>query len=121
MKILDKLLGRPEEKTEIDLGMNLYQKLAKDYALYPEGAGKVYTALGLTSEAGEYAGKIKKLIRGDEVKIEAAIDELGDVLWYVAMAANELQVPLHVVAGRNIRKLNDRKQRDVIKGDGDGR
>jgi NTP pyrophosphatase (non-canonical NTP hydrolase) len=49
------------------------------------------------------------------------VSELGDVLWYVAMIAKELNVSLNEVALNNISKLKDRQQRDVISGDGDNR
>jgi len=46
-------------------------------------------ALGVSDEAGEVCGKVKKLFRGDyalteEKKLEIA-DEIGDVLWYCAV------------------------------------
>ncbi len=124
-QIIDNALNRnqPQPPQQVtDLGLSLYQKLAADFAVYPAETGKVYTALGVANEAGEYAGKIKKLMRQDgEADLKALVDELGDVLWYVAMAAKEWGIPLHVIAGRNIRKLNDRRARDQIKGDGDDR
>ena len=51
-----------------------------------------YLVLGLTSEAGEVAGKAKKLIR-DGTESDLA-SEIGDVLWYCAMLATELNVSL---------------------------
>ena len=55
----------------------------------------------MTSEAGEVAGKVKKLIRdgedveGFELKKIAIASEIGDVLWYCAMMAKEVGVPLN--------------------------
>jgi len=85
-----------------------------------------YSALGLAGEAGEYAGKVKKLIRdgcGEETPESRLklIDELGDVLWYVAACASELNVTLSDVAQRNIDKLRDRDERGVLGGSGDSR
>jgi NTP pyrophosphatase (non-canonical NTP hydrolase) len=45
--------------------------------------------------------------------------ELGDVLWQLARAAKELNMTLEDVAVMNIQKLTDRKERNVIKGNGD--
>lgn len=47
-----------------------------------------YLILGLYSEIGEVAGKIKKHIRGDfgyEQLVESSKLEIGDCLWYIAM------------------------------------
>ena len=85
-----------------------------------------YCALGLNEEAGEVAGKIKKAIRDDDGKIDterahAIALELGDVLWYLAILANTLGFSLDSIAAMNIQKLTLRKERGVIKGEGDNR
>jgi NTP pyrophosphatase (non-canonical NTP hydrolase) len=49
------------------------------------------------------------------------IAELGDVLWYVARAAAELDVHPSDVAKDNIEKLKSRKERNVLGGSGDER
>lgn len=111
-----------------DMDFNNYQFRAAKTAIYPKEdlQGLTYTTLGLVSEAGEVAGKVKKIIRDDSSKIsperhEQLIDELGDVLWYCAMVADELGVTLGYVAGRNISKLEDRMSRGKIQGSGDKR
>ncbi len=86
----------------------------------------VYPTLGLTNEAGEFAGKVKKLFRDkngviDDTDREALKQELGDVLWYLAQIATELGVTLEDVASSNLTKLFDRLERDQIKGSGDNR
>ncbi len=40
-----------------------YQDFTDETAIYPPEKGLEYTALGLASEAGEFAGKVKKMIR----------------------------------------------------------
>lgn len=85
-----------------------------------------YPTLGLTNEAGEVAGKVKKIFRdrggivtdGDR---EALTLELGDVLWYLAELCTQLGVDLSDVAAANIRKLEDRTARGTLAGDGDHR
>lgn len=105
-----------------------YQFRAGKTAKYPNNPalGVLYTALGLSSEAGEVAGKVKKMIRDDSMELtherkQQIVDELGDVLWYCAMLATELNVSLAEVAIKNIQKLEDRNNRGVIQGSGDNR
>jgi NTP pyrophosphatase (non-canonical NTP hydrolase) len=98
-----------------------YQDFTDTTAIYPPEKGLEYTALGLASEAGEFAGKVKKAIRDNNWDTDAMAAELGDVLWYVARAAAELDIHLSSIAKENIDKLKSRKARDVIKGEGDNR
>ncbi len=104
-----------------------YQQKALQTARYPViGDRVIYPTLGLTNEAGEVAGKIKKIFRdkGGVVSAadrEALKDELGDVLWYLAQVATELDLSLDEIAQRNIAKLLDRLARGRIHGDGDNR
>lgn len=109
--------------------MNLeeYQKLANTTSLGVEIDKKfVYTALGLASEAGEVAGKVKKIYRDnkgvlDEERKKILKKELGDVLWYVAQLCTDLDLSLDEVAQFNIDKLSERKKIGTIHGDGDDR
>lgn len=83
-------------------------------------------SLGLTGEAGEVAGKVKKLIRDKQGQItrddqQAIAKELGDVLWYVAALCRELGVSMQDVAHANLVKLYDRKDRGALGGSGDDR
>ena len=105
----------------------LYEAQAGETAIFPKEKALEYLALGLTSEAGEVAGKVKKLIRdgedveGFEMKKLAIASEIGDVLWYCAMMAKEVGVPLNTIMQENLRKLHDRKERGTLQGSGDDR
>ena len=86
----------------------------------------VYPTLGLANEAGEVAGKVKKLFRdkGGEISPadrEALKGELGDVLWYLAQICTELDLTLEEVAEANLSKLFSRQERGTIRGEGDTR
>lgn len=111
------------EKAGID--MDEYHARAGGTAIYPASSAVVYPVLGLASEAGELAGKLKKVLRdsgGDLTSHrDAMVDELGDVLWYVSAVARDLGVRLSLVAARNLQKLSDRAARGVIGGSGDRR
>jgi NTP pyrophosphatase (non-canonical NTP hydrolase) len=104
-----------------------YQTKSRATAKYPAiGHGVIYPTLGLTNEAGEVAGKIKKIFRDKEGVIgaaerEALKSELGDVLWYLSQVATELELSLDEIAEHNLNKLLDRQARGKIQGDGDNR
>lgn len=102
-----------------------YQERSRQTAVYP-GAGEnpIYPTLGLCGESGEVADKVKKVLRdrggvfSQEVRLALQL-ELGDVLWYVAQLATELELDLDAVASANLDKLASRAARNVISGDGD--
>lgn len=102
-----------------------YQKRALSTAL-PVTNDLMYRSLGLASEAGEVAGKIKKWIRDDESDMDkldrkSLADELGDVLWYTATLADFLGFSLDDVAKMNVDKLAQRKKENRLTGSGDNR
>ena len=98
---------------------NEYQKLAGETDLeHPLN----YYFLGLTEEAGEVAGLRKRFLRDEgNIDYEKMTKELGDVMWYVARLAHRYNLTLENIASTNISKLQDRKQRGVICGNGDNR
>jgi NTP pyrophosphatase (non-canonical NTP hydrolase) len=107
--------------------LDRYQEEAWETAIYPDkGNNLYYPALGLVGEAGEVCNKIKKVMRDQdgkatlEQKNEIA-KELGDVMWYLATLATELDSHLGCIADSNLKKLEDRAKRGVLKGSGDNR
>lgn len=105
---------------------NTYQWKTHETAIYPKDRDLEYLALGLTSEAGEVAGKVKKIIRdnGGVISDSAREDlaaELGDVLWYLAQLSWLLQKDLNAVAQGNLDKLRGRSARGTLIGSGDTR
>lgn len=114
-------------KMEKTMDFNEYQRRSRATAQYPAiGHAMIYPALGLVNEAGEVAGKIKKIFRDrhgvvGEAEREALKSELGDVLWYIAQVCTELDLSLEEVAESNLTKLLDRQARGKIQGDGDNR
>lgn len=102
--------------------LNTYQMKAHATAMYPKERAMEYLSCGLASEAGEVAGKVAKFYRKDGgFPTTAVIDELGDVLWFVASFAYELGYSLEEVANINVDKLQGRKERGTIQGSGDNR
>jgi NTP pyrophosphatase (non-canonical NTP hydrolase) len=106
---------------------NDYQRESrKTWNVIPMDHSIVYPTLGLANEAGEVAGKIKKIFRDKQGQItdadrEALKQELGDVLWYLTQICTELDLTLEQVAEANIEKLFSRLERNQIKGSGDNR
>ena len=82
--------------------------------------------LGLVGESGEVAEKFKKWVRdlgSDESRIDRSgiAKELGDVLWYLAVLADYLDLSLDDIATANLAKLASRQSRGVLGGSGDNR
>lgn len=111
-----------------------YQEAAIGTAIYPavkivgqeDELRYVYPALGLCGEAGEVAEKIKKLLRDQNGRLTqeskmAIAKELGDVMWYIAALAKEIDVPMEEIAIANIAKLAARKNIGKLGGSGDNR
>jgi NTP pyrophosphatase (non-canonical NTP hydrolase) len=66
----------------------------------------VWNALKLAGEAGEIANYVGKgVFHRHGIDTDKMIDELGDVLWYVAAICTKLGVSLDEVMEHNIGKL----------------
>ena len=106
---------------------DLYQDSAESTAIYPDKGDNIYyPALGLAGEAGEVCEKIKKIMRDQKGFItqeneDELVKELGDVLWYVANIASEINRNMSEIAEVNLQKLEDRKNRGKLQGSGDNR
>ena len=110
----------------MDNSVDNYQSAIGKFAIYA-GAGTgsegelMYLALGLTSEAGEVAGKIKKLYRDGVMVNDDVAQEIGDCIWYLCMLCRAIGYSASDVLAMNYEKLNDRFERDKLKGEGDDR
>jgi NTP pyrophosphatase (non-canonical NTP hydrolase) len=128
---------------------DLYQETATKSAIYPgQGTplGLAYVALKMNGEAGEFAEHVGKAMRDENLipvepvtsgsfhgamavisndltssRRELLIKEIGDVLWYLSAACNELGISLSDAAVTNLRKLADRSERGKLQGSGDDR
>ena len=92
--------------------MNLaeYQVLAMRTAKeLPRSKALLHMITGLSSEVGELADNIKKAeIYGADHDWENVAEELGDLLWFTAYAANISGMSLETIARLNIEKLQKR-------------
>jgi len=116
-----------KEKRVSDISATLYQEKACETAIFPKNKAMEYLTLGLTGEAGEIANKVKKFIRDGAAQDEYLAKrieigyEIGDVLWYYAVLAKEMEMDLGHIMENNLQKLADRKKRGTLSGSGDNR
>jgi NTP pyrophosphatase (non-canonical NTP hydrolase) len=62
--------------------------------------------MGLNGESGECIDLLKKfLFQGHKFNTEKMLDELGDVLWYLAISAKAIGRTLDEIAEHNVDKL----------------
>lgn len=101
-----------------------------------------YMFLNLVGEVGEFASKVAKHIRKEEVTIggqvipngllttlkgedfdlsdDALMKEAGDILWQLAGLCHTMGWSIEDVAQKNLDKLAARKEAGTIDGNGDG-
>lgn len=123
--------------------LNEYQKKAMATCM-PSCYNFSYMMLNLVGEVGEFASKVAKQIRKDNFfigdderkndlltneisykdysEIKAGLKyEAGDILWQLAGLCKAMGWSLEDVAKCNLEKLDSRKKRGVIDGNGDNR
>lgn len=117
--------------------LNMYAVKAQQTAVFTRND---YPLIALGEEVGEVMGKIAKFGRKNDMSVEEVIDaianpetqavaelrdaikkEMGDVLWQWAVLCNALCMSPNHIAEENLSKLQDRKERNVLNGEGDNR
>jgi NTP pyrophosphatase (non-canonical NTP hydrolase) len=106
----------------------VYPNPSKEEQYYPVDGGEdnvfdiipiMYCALGLAGESGEVAEQVKKSWRNNmkvtDDRREKIEMEVGDVLWYAAQLATELDLDLEDIAKNNLEKLSARKSAGELK------
>jgi NTP pyrophosphatase (non-canonical NTP hydrolase) len=109
-----------------------YQKLAlrTDYADYADfHTGDVtarldYGVMGLVTESAKVLDLVKKSKKSlAPLQTQAVIEELGDLLWYLNVTLDELQIPFETIMEANLAKItkkyptDDPKLAGLIRGD----
>lgn len=114
--------------------LNEYQQQAMTTCM-PSCENFSYMFLNLVGEVGELASKVAKAIRKEKAFISSSklylnIDNLeysdlrkeaGDILWQLSGLCTVMGWNLEDVAAENLRKLANRKARNLIDGNGDNR
>lgn len=122
-----------------ELSLKEYQRRAMETCL-PTADNFSYMMLNLVGEVGEFASKVAKAIRKDQLGIHKEdlhvkdsgrelfqdmdaelMAEAGDILWQLSGLCSVMGWSLDEVAEANLDKLANRKQRNVIDGNGDNR
>lgn len=90
-----------------------YQKLCRRTAKKFDSKEKeiLTWGLGLTGEAGDVAGCIKKTFAHDNDQRTGIRENIGDMMWYAAMICNFFGWELQDVLEDNIKKLVKRYPR----------
>ena len=94
-----------------ELSVSDYARMAmRTSGEYDSWYSKMKNAVyGLNGEAGECIDIMKKYeFQGHDFDREHMIEELGDVAWYLPLAADALGVTLEEILLRNIEKLKSR-------------
>src|SRR5690625_16066 len=94
----------------LQLTLGKYQRLAQRTSNTKCNTSKLVNGvMGLNGEAGECIDIVKKAkCQGHKLDTNKLIEELGDVLWYIAETCTALNVDMSEVAERNIEKLKQR-------------
>ena len=103
-----------------DLSLDRYTKTVKksDDLEFKFSKDLLHGALGITGEIGEITQEMIQATIGDRELDKANIkEELGDILWYVAMMARDLDLTFEEIAEANINKLRIRYPKKFTKED----
>lgn len=69
----------------------------------------MHAAIGIGTESGEFLDAVKKaMFYGRELDKKNLKEELGDLLWYIGIAADELGTTFEALMDENIAKLKAR-------------
>lgn len=85
-----------------------------------------YVTMGLAGEAGEFANKMKKVLRDGKGEMDKDMrtelaKELGGVLWYLAECCTVLGLNFGDIADLNLAQLKARASAGTLQGSGDNR
>lgn len=92
---------------------NAVRTEAKDYGQAGEraawGIRGLHAAIGCATESGELLDAFKKSVfYGRPLDRTNVIEEVGDLMWYIALMADELEFTFEECMDANVRKLRSR-------------
>jgi len=114
----------PQARHEISHLFRCYEQINNVHLFYPRaGSGHKdelsYLYLGLAGETGEAVDVLKKLIRAgrnsvhdlNESERAKLVDEIGDIIWYIAQILRVLEYDFGDVLHENLNKLAKRNEK----------
>lgn len=106
-KALEKAIEIIQNST---MNFDIYQALAQRTSNTTCSTSKLVNGvMGLNGESGECIDIVKKAeFQGHNLDTDKLIDELGDVMWYIAEICEGLGISMSDVAELNIEKLKER-------------
>lgn len=69
---------------------------------------KEHAMCGMASELGEICAHYQKVHQGHPLDVDKVVDELGDLMWFIAEFCDVLRIGMDEAAKRNIEKLKKR-------------
>lgn len=111
----------PAEYQELAARTECDQRAARARYANPDALSPVrlnHAVIGMMGEVGELAAAVERWLHyGQALDLGNIREEVGDVLWYVALACNTLDLDMGSIMEANIRKLRTRypeKYRDEL-------
>ena len=90
------------------MDFNEYVKRAAATDIIDDEEAIIIGLLGIAGEAGSLVSEAKKCLRDNGTNLElreCILEEIGDLLWYIALVARRLEIDLSKVAEDNLRKV----------------
>lgn len=82
---------------------------SKNFFMDEKTQNVLHGAIGLSTESGELLDSLKKKIYyGRDLDTVNIKEELGDIMWYMALIMRELDLEMEDVLNTNIQKLKAR-------------
>lgn len=103
---------------------NQIVELSMNYPIYGTDKELPVYSLGLGEETGEVLSLLKRYFRGDKSKEDLEtelVKELGDLLAYLSLIADYFDISLEDVMKANLEKIESRKNRQTLLGQGNDR
>jgi NTP pyrophosphatase (non-canonical NTP hydrolase) len=84
-------------------------KHVEDFLLDAKQYDLMHATLGIAGESGEIVDAVKKsVIYGKPLDVANMREEIGDIMWYIALACRTLDFDLNEILDENIAKLQKR-------------
>ena len=88
---------------------NIQEVLDRTWLKTPHIVRLLHAGMGMVTESGEFHDALKKHIFYDKpLDRTNLIEELGDAMWYIAIACDALDISLQEVMQLNVNKLHAR-------------